>query len=317
MTDAAQSHRRAALVVRVILLLGIVIGGFLLLRKLNLDQLWSGLRHANVFLLALAIFANLLSQVTRALGWNSLLPRPIPFFRLVRYEFTAQAASAVSPEGTGELVRVGLLRDEGVPRTVTVTLMAVRKLFSSLGLVPLLPLVWLTGGNVPSWAAKLAAGYVAVLIMVSVLVLRAARPPADRTRTTRLRRLLFDTRAALGPIRRPRVAAEVAGAAVLTRVLDLAALLIVARSLDVQLSLAVGVFVLLLIEVSGVLPAAPAQLGTFEAAVLLATIGTLDHVDAVALALVFHAQQILPQLPFGVMGIAARRAGRDRPRPQS
>ena len=55
---------------------------------------------------------------------------------------------------------------------------------------------------------------------------------------------------------------------------------------------------------SSVLPAAPGQIGTFEAAVLIATAGPLGQVDGLALALAFHAQQVLPQAPLGMMAMA-------------
>ena len=301
----------AIVALRVVLLLGLAVGAYVVVSRLDLDRLGSVLAQADGGLLALAVLANLASQVTRALGWNALLPVRLPFQRLVRYELAAQTGSAVSPEGAGELVRVGLLKAEGVQPAVTVTLMAVRKLFSSLGLVPLLPLV--AAGPVPRWAAAAAVSYTCALGLILLATLRTARPPTRPAGGSRWRQRLVEARTALAPVRCPGVLAEVGGAALLTRLIDLAAVLLVAKALDLRLSLATAVLVLLLVEVSGVLPAAPAQLGTFEVAVLLGTAGVLGSADAVALALVFHAQQILPQLPFGAMELAIRRGRGRRP----
>lgn len=95
-------------------------------------------------------------------------------------------------------------------------------------------------------------------------------------------------------------------------VLILVAATAVARALDLELSAAVLVLVLLSIEVSNILPTPPGQLGTCEAAVLGPTAGVLGRAEGLAFALVFHAQQVLPQIPLGVMTMAGNALLRDR-----
>ncbi|WP_405769409.1 lysylphosphatidylglycerol synthase domain-containing protein [Streptomyces sp. NBC_01538] len=247
--------------------------------------------------------------MTRALGWNVMFTEPqIPPTRPVRIEFSVQAAAAVSPEGAGEFIRVGYLAREGVARTVTVTLMLVRKFFSSLGLVPFLVVVWWPGSGVPGWGVIVAWVYVAVLTAESILIVRVARTPSAPAREGRLRRIVFEARTALGPVRRPRVFTEVGLAAFPTRALDLMGAVAVARALDLRLSAAVLVLILLSIEVSNILPTLPGQLGTFEAAVLGATAGALGQAEGLA----FHAQQILPQIPLGMITMVGNTFPRDR-----
>ncbi|CAM5352538.1 Flippase-like domain-containing protein OS=Streptomyces tendae OX=1932 GN=GUR47_28000 PE=4 SV=1 [Streptomyces tendae] len=101
-------------------------------------------------------------------------------------------------------------------------------------------------------------------------------------------------------------------AGVATRGLDLVAATAVAKALGLGLSAAVLVLVLLSIEVSNILPTLPGQLGTFEAAVLGATGGVLGQAEGLAFALVFHAQQVLPQIPLGMMAMAGNSLLRDR-----
>lgn len=64
--------------------------------------------------------------------------------------------------------------------------------------------------------------------------------------------------------------------------------------MDLSLPWNVVVLILLALEFAMVIPSAPAQVGMFEAAVLIATAGALGPVEGLALALVFHAQQIVP-----------------------
>nr|WP_268980324.1 MULTISPECIES: lysylphosphatidylglycerol synthase transmembrane domain-containing protein [Streptomyces] len=283
------------------------------LRGMDPDHLWTALAAADPRWLAVAVLANVASQVTRALGWNAMFTESrIRFPLLVRIEFAVQAAAAVSPEGVGEFVRVGYLLREGVTRTVTVTLMLVRKFFSSLGLVPFLVVLWWPGSGVPGWAVAVAWAYLAVLTAESVLIVRVARTPSGPAREGRLRRIVFDARTSLGPVRHPRVFSEVGAAGVATRGLDLVAATAVAKALGLELSAAVLVLVLLSIEVSNILPTLPGQLGTFEAAVLGATAGVLGQAEGLAFALVFHAQQVLPQIPLGMMTMAGNSLLRDR-----
>jgi uncharacterized membrane protein YbhN (UPF0104 family) len=291
--------------IQVLLLVAVVVGLFSALRGLDVSRLWASLGSADSVWLIAGVLVNLASQTTRAIGWNAMLTEPrIRFARLVRIEFAVQAAAAVSPEGAGEFIRLGYLLKEGVARTVTVTLLLVRKFFSSLGLVPLFVVIWWPGNGVPAWGALVISAYLAVLAVVSVLILLVARAPTAPAREARLSRFVFEARTALGPVRRPQVITQVGGAAVLTRVFDMTGVLVTARSLGIDLPWAIAVLILLSVEVSNLLPTAPAQVGTFELAVLIATAGTLDHVEGLALALVFHAQQILPQIPIGIAAIA-------------
>ncbi|MFI0777062.1 lysylphosphatidylglycerol synthase transmembrane domain-containing protein [Streptomyces sp. NPDC021212] len=311
--SSAESRSTRDRVIRALLFAAVAVSLVFTLRGMDPDHLWRELSAADPGWLAVAVLANVASQVTRALGWNGLFTEArIRFPLLVRIEFAVQAAAAVSPEGVGEFVRVGYLLREGVARTTTVTLMLVRKYFSSLGLVPFLVVIWWPGSGVPGWAVAVAWAYLAVLTVESVLIVRVARTPSAPAREGRLRRIVFDARTSLGTVRHPRVFAEVGAAGVVTRALDLVAAVAVAKALDLRLSAAVLVLVLLSIEVSNILPTLPGQLGTFEAAVLGATAGVLGQAEGLAFALVFHAQQVLPQIPLGMIAMAGKSFLRDR-----
>ncbi|WP_329378375.1 flippase-like domain-containing protein [Streptomyces sp. NBC_01351] len=308
-----KDHSTRDRVIRTLLFAAVGVSLVVTLWGMDPGHLWAALEAADWRWLAVAVLANVASQVSRAVGWNALFTESrIRFSLLVRIEFAVQAAAAVSPEGVGEFVRIGYLLREGVARTVTVALMVVRKFFSSLGLVPFLVFIWWPGSNVPGWASAVAWVYLAVLLVAFVLIVRVVRTPSAPAREGRLRTIVFDARTALGPVRRPRVFAEVGVAAVVARALDLLAAVVIAKALDLRLSVAVLVLVLLSIEVSNVLPTLPGQLGTFEAAVLGATVGALGQAEGLAFALVLHAQQVLPQIPLGMIAMADNSLLRNR-----
>lgn len=117
--------------------------------------------------------------------------------------------------------------------------------------------------------------------------------------------------AGVAPLRHgPTLTASLA-IALLTRLLDLAAALLILAALGLPVSAPLAVFSLLVVEVSNVLPTAPGQLGSFDAAVLAAAAGFLPGEQAVAFALLLHAQQIVPQAVAGA-GVALAAAVRGR-----
>jgi len=71
--------------------------------------------------------------------------------------------------------------------------------------------------------------------------------------------------------------------------------------LGMPVSPPLAVFAFLLVEISNVLPAAPGQLGSFDAAVLAAAAGFVPGAQALAFAILLHAQQILPQAVAGAV----------------
>lgn len=95
---------------------------------------------------------------------------------------------------------------------------------------------------------------------------------------------------------------------------DAAAVAVVLLALNLHLPVAATLLTLFLIDFSNMLPVAPGHVGTFEVGALYAM--DLMHVSrdsALAFALLFHAQQVLPQivtgLPLELKLLASRRAG--------
>lgn len=268
------------------------------------DALWASLGRLTAGVVIAVVLMNLAGQVLRAAGWWLLL-RPahrLPAGRLIRYEFAAQAATSLTPEGSGEALRLWWLFREGVPATTTTAIIVSRKLISSLGLVPfalLLPLL----ADLPSWVDWIVAGYAALLLGLAALLLavlyrrRAGGPPGGRLR--RLGGRLLD---GLAPLRDARVVLAAMALACATRATDVAAAWVLCASLGLPSGLAEAILALLLVEISNVLPTAPAQVGSFDAAAATAlrALGACDTVS-LAYAVLLHVQQLLPQVVAGLV----------------
>ncbi|PID54638.1 MAG: hypothetical protein CSA58_04080 [Micrococcales bacterium] len=274
------------------------------LQGVDTDALWASLGRLTAGVVVAVVLLNLAGQVLRATGWWLLLgpAHRLAAGRLIRYEFAAQAATSLTPKGSGEALRLWWLSREGVPATTTTAIIVSRKLISSLGLVPfalLLPLL----ADLPSWVGWIVAGYAALLLGLAALLLavlhrrRAGGPPGGGLR--RLGGRLLD---GLAPLRDARVVLAALALAYATRATDVAAAWLLCASLGLPSGLAAAILALLLVEVSNVLPTVPAQLGSFDAAVATAlrALGASDTVS-LAYAVLLHVQPLLPQVVAGLV----------------
>src|SRR5438105_6808555 len=102
--------RRLGTAFRVVCVAGTAVALWWFVSSLDLEALAATFERAALWPLMLAVLLNVGTQFIRALGWLIMLgPRDrIPFGRLLRYEFAAQAASSISPARAGEVLRFWL-----------------------------------------------------------------------------------------------------------------------------------------------------------------------------------------------------------------
>ncbi|MEV0134042.1 lysylphosphatidylglycerol synthase transmembrane domain-containing protein [Dactylosporangium sp. NPDC050688] len=294
-----QVRQRAGTILRWVSIIGTAVALVWFVRGLDLHHLRAAFARTSPAPLVVAVGVGIGSHYVRALGWSVMLgPRyRIPFGRQVRYEFTAQAASALMPARAGEMLRVWLLRRDGVPPGTTAALVGVKKLYEGLGLALLaLAAPWLLPG-LPGWltgtiwvfAAAMAA--LTVALVVAGRRIRADAPATRWGRFTAGLTFLRDMR---------RVGAAIA-LAVVGELADLAAVVAVLYALDIDVPLIAAAVILFVVDTSNLFPSAPAHAGTFEVGVLAAfdALGG-QTAAAVAFALIFHTQQVVSQIVVGV-----------------
>lgn len=281
-------------------------------RGFGLDRLADSVQSAALLPLLVAIAFNPVSYILRVLSWKVLLA-PISQVRLRRLfyiELVAQAGAAVTPEGAGEALRLWLLRRDNVPAATTGTLIAVRKLASSWGLVPFALIALAAGWEVlPRWAVVVLLGYSSVLMVVSATVaIVASRSGLDRRKG-----FIGSIAQGFKPLSQGPILARTLALTILMRAADAAALYFVGLSMGVVSPFPIIVLALVQVELSGILPNAPGQLGTFEAAVYLTyTELGIGTADALAVAVMFHSQQLLPQIILGMAPLMLALRGRRR-----
>jgi len=284
------------------------------LRGLNIKQLGETFQRAATWPLVLAALLNICGHLVRAEGWRVMLGShlPIPYGRLLRYELAAQAASALTPARAGEVLRFWLLKQDQVPAATTGALIVLKKVHGAVGLALLVVATpWLVP-DLPGWIRSFVAGFAALMIIQLGLLLIVAH----RVKPERLPKFISSVIGGIDFLRDTPRMLTTQGVMLVGEMTDAAAAAVVLHALHVNLPIAAAVLTLFLIDFSNMLPAAPGHLGTFEVGALYAlNLLNVPQDTAFAFALLFHAQQDLPQivlgLPIELHFIAIRRRRND------
>jgi uncharacterized protein (TIRG00374 family) len=226
---------------------------------------------------AAAIGLNLLSVVSRAVAWNTVIKqsieKPHPRFMLVFSAFSVGLfANAVLPGRVGELARVAVLRRRLPGRTgLTVTLFGSVFAHRMFDLFPaVLLVVWvLFTARLPGWALT-SIGVVLSLggVLFATGVALAQRHNIDASQAAgRIRRLLHRARQGLAVMRNPLAAATAATFQLFGWTCQLFAVWVSMRAFHIYLPLSAAGLVLVLINVATIFPLWPGNFGLVQIAI--------------------------------------------------
>ena len=296
---------------------------YLAVRNVDLAVAWRSFRtsrHDWLFpalaLLALAVFI-------RCVRWRYLFPRATrpPLGTIVSAYLVAQFFNSILPLRAGEAARVvELKRRSGTSRAETTSTVVLERVFDVLGLLVLLfvLLPWLP--HVKWIHAALIVAIIAgagFLITAAALGIYGDTPIRLLVLPLRLMRFTSERRAMLaGNLARGLAGARGFGVIVLTSVLTQLSWIVMGFSFWV-LSLAfdlprtplLGMLVVISTNLAQVLPSAPAALGVFEAAVLVATTAYgAPRSVGLSYAVLLHAMNFLPYLALGPLVLRRSKA---------
>jgi len=306
---------RSRAIVTLLTIVATLVFSYIALRNLDLALAWQALRRTDYWWLAVSLGAFGLGDLTRAMRWRSLFARG----RRPRVGAVANAMmvgylyNSILPARAGEAARVVVLTQRGgtAPVEIVGTVMLERVYDVSAILViffiaaPWLPHVGWFG------AAALVAIGLALLIAAAAIVLAifGARPirvllnPLARLSLlsqARLERMLDELVHGLSGLRHSGVALEAFVWTIVSWLLTAATAYLVTVAFGLQLPFASGVLVAVAIGLSMILPSAPAAVGVFEAAALIALKAyRIPHSSALPYALVLH---LINFVPFVVIG---------------
>jgi uncharacterized membrane protein YbhN (UPF0104 family) len=241
--------------------------------------------HTNVWWLVAAVVANLLIQPLGALQWRSLLPDGaiVSFRQMLRLFSLTSVANNTTPSLIGHATGLLLLaREPGVGKRGAVSLVALDQLCVGVAKILVISVAALLL-PLPAWMKQ---GFAGLVIAVGVLVV-AALVVAART-------------SYLVIMRRPGRLLTGLGFALCVKAAEAAAIALVqhAFGLDVTPRLVIGV--LAASALGSVVPIAPANIGTYEAASYGAYrfLG-LSAEAALGIAVIQHVCQLVPAVGAG------------------
>jgi uncharacterized protein (TIRG00374 family) len=301
----------------VVALVGVPIGLvflWLAVRNADLDAVWDSLRAADAGLVALATAAFGIVYLLQSARWRRIAATPavgLPRF----YEMTVSgvAVNNVLPGRLGDFLRARWLGLAArMPAGKAFGTVILDRAFDLVVLVGLL-VVGIAAVASSQWLVELAAaGAVVVLGFVAVLVFSRTyidRRDRDRRERGLLRRLVRDTVERLAePLGRRHLLVWI-GLSLGAWAMWAVAALLIAQSLDVELSLTDALFVTAVLNLGSAVPSSPGYVGTYEW-LGVASLGLLDigHEQALAFTILVHAAWYVPTTLFGAVALATRGA---------
>lgn len=304
-TPERRAHRTLRRVIAGVVSLAMLALLVIAARRVNWHEIWDAMLSARLGLLLLATLLNLVSLVAKGARWWLFL-RPVgarsPWLAL-KATFVGAALSNVAPANAGEGARVLLVsRAAGISSAGVLAALTLERLFEAAGFVVLLAGAPFFATNLPPEIAKLRWVAVALLLIMIDFVARLLRPgdaspraSAGPGRVARVRAYLASFRVSLAAaVTGPRLLAAIALTA-LSWGLQVATYHLAARAVDLHVSLANTIGLLLAENVGFLIRVTPGSVGVFQL-IYAATAVAMDLPSdaAVAAAVLLQGLQLIP-----------------------
>jgi hypothetical protein len=291
-------RRRYAVGLRAASIVLVAVALWFFIRDFTWSRLADRLSHATIWPLVLAGAMNFVMLVGKAVSWRIMLaPRyHVSTARLVRYTIVAFAASVLAPARAGELLRVWLLKKrDNIPTAEVAAVAIAEKLLDGVTMLVLVaPLPWLVP-HLDAWVTDsiLVCAAVALVAFVGLYIAvgRIENPTSWFARFISGMHVLRSGPRLLGSF----------AALMVVWLTDLVMIWLVAYAIGLPMPLGHDLLILFTLNLAITAPSTPAGVGALEVGVLAATrlLGIPDE-PAFALALLYHALQILPLLVVGL-----------------
>lgn len=314
---------------RILVVVGLAISVIFLavaFNGLNPAAVLDSIRSVNPALLIAAALWYFAAVAVIAARWGFLLlsAKRLPLSTLFRLVCIAYMGNNVYPLRAGEVLRIALLRrDEGIPLARITTTVLVERIFDGLVMltfiVVALPLTGIASEQVNAVAAFAAPIFGMALLVFFVL---AAQPGILRRLVLLVSRVLpgklgdvardmgEDVINGLAGLRTPAHLAGTVAFSYITWMLEASVYWIVAFAFGLQVSYPLMLLVVGVVNLAGLIPASPGQIGVYEFFVILVlTAAGVPDTTATAFALVVHVVIWLPVTLLGFYFLVRRGLG--------
>ena len=314
---------------RFLIVLGIVISGAFLwfaFNGLNPQLVWQYIRQANVAWLLIGVVVFFISMVLIAWRWGFLLRGfgKIPLTYLSELVSICYMGNNVYPLRAGEFLRIFLLqRDYRVPVARTTTTIFIERIFDGFTMLAfiVIPLRFI---EIESPQLQTAVGLTTPLFALALIVflllafnprlIRAAAQIGARFAPAAFKapllKLSEDVIAGMDSLRQPKYLLGMLVGTLATWLFNAAVYWVVGFAFQIQVSYWVMLVATGAVNLAGVLPASPGQIGVFEffVSLVLTAVG-VPEAQALAYAFGVHAVIWLPPTLLGFVLLIRRGLG--------
>ncbi len=297
---------------------------WVLVRSVDLAAAWTVLRTASPAWIGVMMITATVDIGARGARWRSLLApiAPLPYRRVLGYTYIGYLANNVLPARLGELYRSHALGDgEDVSRTTVLGTVVVERVVDTVMVVAIaaVAVLVLSVRGLMTSAVLAGLAFVALLIVVLGLGIVAHRlPGAERVteiiaRRPRLLELARRLREGLAVAGRPRVVAMAIAFSAVAWTASTLTFLAAGQAVGVELTVAQAALLCSGVALVSIVPAGPANAGTFELTVVLIAEGFgISRDDAFAMGLLVHLIVLALTSIGGVVALLAFRRRRGR-----
>ncbi len=311
--------------------LGILISGVFLwfaFRNLNPEAVWAHIQQLNPVWLLLATAVLFLSMILIAWRWGFLLRsiKPVPLGYLTQVVLVGYMGNNVYPFRTGEILRIVLLqRFQRIPVAKSTMTVIVERVFDGLVMLTFilcaLPLVPISSPEIQAMIRIATPLFLIALVAFFVLaarptlfhgVLRSVGRWLPESISARLFRLGDELINGLQGLRSPLDLAGAVFASFASWSVQAVVYWMVAFAFNLQVSLPAMFLTVGVVNLAGLVPASPGQIGVFEffTGLVLVAVG-VNQTQAQAYALVLHVIVWLPVTLAGFFFLAKQGLGWD------
>lgn len=311
------SIKRSRLLINLLTLVVTVVFSYIALSNIKLGTAWHALRTSDYWWLIPALVVFALGNLARALRWRSLFApgRRPPTRTVANAMMVGYLYNNILPARAGEAARVMVLtKRSSTPPVEIVATVVLERLYDVLAILviffaaePWLPHV--------SWFGTAAVAAIVLAAMIAaaatVLAVWGDRPLRFLLRPfariplfsgERLERTVAELAHGLSGLRHRAVAVEAFLWTAAAWMLSALCAYLVSLAFHLHLPFACGVLVVVAVGLGMILPAAPAAVGVFEGAALIALKAYgISHSAALPYALVLHAVNFVPFVLVGAV----------------
>lgn len=285
---------------------------WLAVRGADLHAVWETVRSARIGWVVAAVCAYGGFYVLQSVRWRRIAATPtVRIPRFVEMNVSGVAVNNVLPGRIGDFLRARWLGLAArMPAGKAFGTVVLDRVFDLVVLVGLL-VVGIAAVASSQWLVELAAagtvlllGFVALLLFSRTYIDRRGR---DRRERSPIRRLVRDAVERLAePLGRGQLLTWIA-LSLAAWVLWATAALLVARSLELHLSLADALFVTAVLNLGSAVPSSPGYVGTYEwlGVAALGLVG-IDKEPALAFTILLHATWYVPTTVVGAVALGTR-----------